>query len=353
MSLVSVIVPVYNAGRKLHKCIQSVLGQTYGDFTLILVNDGSTDDSLRICQSYARVDARIRLLDLPANRGSSAARRRGIEASDSPYLLFVDADDWLDRRMLGKLAEKAQASGADITVCNTWRALGGSSVIVKRNSSPYLNNERLYVGEEIKSELAAAYLHGHPFPAAMHAKLYKRELPAACGAFAERIRFFGDDLYCNLEMFLQAESVLVMPEPLYYYRTGGSTSRYMPDLFRDAAAGYAIQKETIERHYPDSRLRELGGASVMLLNTLLTCLRNLHDGPMDGRQRRETMRTYCRDAAVLECLEHAAAARYFDPALLEAIRCGDAEYLDRIARKLHRKHAGRRLLLNAVAKITF
>lgn len=99
MSKISVVVPVYNAGKKLRKCIESVLKQTFIDFELILVNDGSTDHSLEVCNRYAVKDTRIKVIS-KVNEGSILTRRRGIEESKSDYIMFVDADDWVDERIL-------------------------------------------------------------------------------------------------------------------------------------------------------------------------------------------------------------------------------------------------------------
>lgn len=91
---VSVIVPVYNSAKYLDRCIESVLGQDYTNFELILVNDGSTDNSLVICQHYAESDNRIKLVD-KANGGVSSARNAGIELAQGDYLTFIDSDDYI------------------------------------------------------------------------------------------------------------------------------------------------------------------------------------------------------------------------------------------------------------------
>ena len=101
MPAVSVIVPVYNAGRHLPRCVQSIQSQTMRDLEIILVDDGSTDGSARLCEELASADDRIRVFH-KKNGGVSSARNFGIEKAKGEYLLFVDADDFIHPDMLSK-----------------------------------------------------------------------------------------------------------------------------------------------------------------------------------------------------------------------------------------------------------
>ena len=111
MAYVSVIVPVYNAGTYLNKCIESVLGQTFRDLELILVDDGSTDGSGRVCDEYAAKDGRIRVLHRE-NGGSSAARNAGIEASTGDFLSFIDSDDHVSPDFLETMVAHVDGQGS-------------------------------------------------------------------------------------------------------------------------------------------------------------------------------------------------------------------------------------------------
>ncbi|MEH7309285.1 glycosyltransferase family 2 protein, partial [Neobacillus drentensis] len=138
MDKVSVIVPIYNAEKKLNKCIKSILNQTFKDFELILVNDGSTDSSLYICRKHAKLDKRIKIID-KQNEGSIATRRRGIDASRTEYIMFVDADDWIDKKTIEVLYNETNNSKVDIIVCNMYKVLGSCFLIKKKNKSRYFN----------------------------------------------------------------------------------------------------------------------------------------------------------------------------------------------------------------------
>lgn len=94
----SIIVPVYQAGKYLEKCIKSILDQTFTDFELILVDDGSNDGSEKICDDYAKKDARIKVIH-QKNQGVSSARNAGMNCAEGDYIAFVDADDWIETDM--------------------------------------------------------------------------------------------------------------------------------------------------------------------------------------------------------------------------------------------------------------
>jgi len=125
MPVICIVVPVYNAEETLERCVGSILDQTFADFSIILVDDGSTDNSGAICDAYAEREPRITTLHTQ-NRGLSAARNEGIRISlsmDSKYLSFVDSDDYLEPNMLDALYASIVQSEADIVQCG-WKIIG-------------------------------------------------------------------------------------------------------------------------------------------------------------------------------------------------------------------------------------
>ncbi len=117
MPKISVIVPVYNAEEYLECCIESILSQTFHDFEIILVNDGSCDESGIICEAYRGKDERIRVIH-QNNAGQGAARNRGIKAAKGNWISFVDADDLIHPQMLEHLYSAVQTSGASLSMCD-------------------------------------------------------------------------------------------------------------------------------------------------------------------------------------------------------------------------------------------
>ena len=119
--VISVIVPVFNVEKYLEKCILSILAQTYKNFELILVDDASPDSCPEICDRYANIDQRIRVLHCKKNGGLSAARNIGIEAARGKWITFVDSDDWVSQEMLQYLYEGVKKNDAQIAVCDFFR----------------------------------------------------------------------------------------------------------------------------------------------------------------------------------------------------------------------------------------
>ena len=118
--LVSIIVPVYNAAAGLAKCIETARRQTYGNIELLLVNDGSADSSPHICRMYARVDARIRVID-KENAGVSAARNDALRAARGDYIQFVDSDDYLAPNATEQLVRAAESLRCDLVIADYFR----------------------------------------------------------------------------------------------------------------------------------------------------------------------------------------------------------------------------------------
>ena len=347
---VSVVVPIYNAGKKLEKCIKSILNQTFTNFELILVNDGSTDNSINICKKYELKDNRVRVID-KKNEGSIATRNRGVMEASGDYIMFVDADDYIATTAIEKLYIDAKDKNLDIIVCNTYKVLGDRAIIKQINNSHYFKNDKIYEGNDIKDKLAEAYLHGHPFPASIHSKLYKRELLLSSGKYLDRIKFLGDDMYYNLEMFLKAKKVKVIREPLYYYRTGGFTSRYMPHHFYDIGNGYEIHKEVIEEYYKDTKVERYKGISIMLLNSLRTSLYNVINSNLKEKEIKELIQEYVDNSSIIEASKDEGSVEYFDKEYLDAILNKNIDYLYELGKAVKKKQKFKSTLINLATKL--
>lgn len=114
---ISIIIAVYNAEKYLDKCLNSILSQSFNDFEIILVNDGSKDNSREICNRYAQKDQRIRAFH-KNNSGVSKTRQFGLEKSIGEYVIHIDPDDWIESKMLEELYNKATIDNADMVICD-------------------------------------------------------------------------------------------------------------------------------------------------------------------------------------------------------------------------------------------
>ena len=205
--MISVIVPVYNVEKYVGKCIESILKQTYTDFELILVNDGSTDHSYDICCEYKKKDSRIKIIN-KKNGGLSDARNVGIDASLGEYITFIDSDDFISRYMFEFLHNILIKNNADIAICSFLRVCENENPIDKIPSEmniQLLNSEECY--EAIYSSKCDEFT-------VAWGKLYRRKL-------FDAIRYpYGklhEDEFVTYKLYSRSEKVVYVPIQGYYY----------------------------------------------------------------------------------------------------------------------------------------
>lgn len=348
MNGISIVVPIYNAEKYISKCIKSILNQTNRNFEIILVNDGSTDGTLKICNKYKEKDNRIVVIN-KSNEGVIKARRIGIEKAKFDYITFVDADDWIDKNTIKILSDEINKNNSDVIIFNMYRVIGKFPLVRKLGSRVYFEKQSLFTGEQIKNELAAAYLRGDPLPAGLWGKAYKKDILINSGKYLNRIKFLGEDLFYNLEIFLKAEKISMIDKGLYYYRYGGNTSKFMPYIFDDMISGYEIQREVINKYYQDTTQKRLNGISIMLLNTFKTGLYNIKLSNLTEEQIEKVITKYINNENLIEATYNLGATRYFDNEYLEAIRNKNIKYLTSIGDEIVKKTKIRRKLLNLLS----
>lgn len=209
LDLISVIVPVYNVEKYLNRCIHSILKQTYKNFELILVNDGSTDNCGKICDEFSEIDHRIRVIH-KENRGLSSARNAGINAADGKYIVFVDSDDYVHEKMLEDLYESIIESDSDVALCNFIYVNEFGEELEDRNVKSPINNEIL-TSYDALNRLSA--INDCYYVVAWN-KLYKRDL-------FEDMEFpdgkCHEDEFIVHEIFDKCKTVSCIKTPLYYY----------------------------------------------------------------------------------------------------------------------------------------
>ena len=202
--LVSIIVPVYNVEKKIERCIESICSQTLKDIEIILVNDGSTDNSGVLCDQYANRDNRIRVIH-KLNEGLVSARQLGVKLAQGDYIGFVDSDDWIERNMFLALWSLAVGNDADIVIEGMIEDIEGDC-IERRNelaSGVYKSNEqRMYFYERMINCADYFCLGIQPY---LWNKLFKRQLVLRhIPNIDKRIRV-GEDAAATFPMMLMAE----------------------------------------------------------------------------------------------------------------------------------------------------
>ncbi len=202
--MISIIVPIYNMQHKLEKCIKSICNQTYSDIEIILVDDGSTDDSFEICQKYMLIDERIKVIR-QENSGVSQARNIGIKNSNGDYIVFVDSDDYIESNMCQILIEESERYKADLVVCgyythsvDTITPISYKAKVYNKIRSLSLDFSELYIGCFFNS---------------LWNKLYKREY---IGEFDPKLSL-GEDLLFNLDYLKKCSIIKTTDSVLYHY----------------------------------------------------------------------------------------------------------------------------------------
>lgn len=200
-SKISIIVPVFNSAKWLNKCIDSIIEQTYNNIEIILIDDGSTDNSPEICDEYAKRDSRIRVIH-KKNEGVSIARNTGIDTSTGEYIKFVDSDDWIEKDCCEKLVNIIEKESVDLVIC-------GLNVFQNNKllRNPHLENKKIDIREGFKE-----YKYINKIFAAPWNKLYKKE--KILKKFKEG-QSLGEDLAFNLDYLKGIDKIYVTEYCLY------------------------------------------------------------------------------------------------------------------------------------------
>ena len=208
---ISIIVPVYNAAAYLQNCIQSISNQTFKSIEIIVVNDGSTDNSVEIIKSLQIKDARIKLLDGP-NKGVSYARNLGLKTAKGEYVGFVDADDWIEPNMFEKLHKLMQNENADLSICNILvHETNGDSKVRLR-----LKNDLLEINQNGNDVFQM--MMDFEFDYANWNKLYRKSIIEKYQICFRIGMLIWEDLLFNLEYVQHTNRVLVTDSVFYHYR---------------------------------------------------------------------------------------------------------------------------------------
>lgn len=236
METVSIIVPVYNAEKYLESCLRSILRQSYRAIEVILVNDGSKDGSLAVCNRFAAKDSRVRVIDIP-NGGVSNARNTGIAAATGKYVQFVDSDDKIHRHMVQTMVDELERADADMAFCALEMVFVNNGRVVQRRSCirkklpPHYTLER----EEFLNRLPELfrYVGGMEGPCN---KMYRRSMIVENGLAFPLDTSFGEDHLFNVQCYAHCRRVVFTPENLYYYMHYGQESlsrKCPPNLYEN------------------------------------------------------------------------------------------------------------------------
>ena len=213
METISIIIPVYNSAAYLPACLDSVLAQTHPATEIILVEDGSGDNSPQICEHYARKDSRIHIIS-GSHGGPGAARNRGIAAATGEYIVFVDSDDVCEPKLLETLLANIPAEYNSMAICGI--------LLTDETGTPagqYVENYRLLSAHDYVSDILSAWKTS-PLCGAVYSKLYRRELLQDHNVLFEEDTTYAEDFCFNLKYLQYVGKIVILPDLLYRYRFG-------------------------------------------------------------------------------------------------------------------------------------
>lgn len=240
MPEISIIVPVYNVEKYIHRCIDSILAQTFTDFELILVNDGSPDQCGKICDRYAENDTRIKVIH-KKNGGLSDARNFGLEIAQGDFIGFVDSDDYIEKDMYEKLIKACKDSNLKLAMCGRYKVLG-------EELKPIFSFQGHKIWES--REAIEKLLTWDNIDSSACDKLFSRDL-------FEKLRFpvgkYNEDIYIMTQIIHQAEKIVHIGEAKYYYfhRTDSITTERFSEKKLDLLEANQKVSELVNKYYPD------------------------------------------------------------------------------------------------------
>ncbi len=251
---ISIVVSIYNQHAYLHECIDSVLKQTYDNFECILVNDGSTDDSLDICNEYAKKDSRFQVID-KENGGLTSTRIAGFDAATAEYICFLDGDDFLHKDFLKKNMEALSKENADMCTCSHFQYKEGTII-----TNTYDFDYAVYEGEDIKNNhilpiIGKLYSGNYKnLPGYVWGRIYKKSCIVKECFVSERKTYPEDDVF-QAYLYPQLKKIVYIPDKLVFYRVNEAslTHTYRKNVWNKLKSRH----EKIERVFQNDSSKEV------------------------------------------------------------------------------------------------
>lgn len=302
MIKVSIIVPIYNAQEHLHKCIKSILNQTEKDIEIILVDDGSKDDSLKICQEYQKNDERVRVIH-QENAGVSVARNTGISYANGMYIGFVDSDDWIELDMYECLLKEADKTNADVVMCDattvyskgeieidTITQLSSSCILQKNNFTPSL------LLEMAGSVCRCIY---------KNSRYNNNCLNSSKLQFPFRIKFSEDRIF-NLYAFGYANTISYIKKSYYnrFINKKSAVHRFHEDYFESYKKATSEIKKALKIAWNDEEIYQVAYLQQFINGSLMAiCNYYYKTSTLNRYERKLAVKKICEDVVLRDAIK--------------------------------------------------
>ena len=271
MAKLSVVVPVYNVEAYISEMIESLQKQSLSDLEIILVDDGSPDNSGKICDQYAANDARIRVIH-KANAGVGAARNDGLDAATGEWIIFCDSDDWVELNAFEKLVEEGEKNGADVVFGDANLVYGDTVKKTHFYKNEFVTSDRQKMDKLIQADFSRTYCFDPPEegPAFGYGgpwnKVVRRQMLLDNGIrFDLSVKGIFDDILYTAYIFAAAKTVAYVHVPVYNYRQLGSsiTHSYKANLLEINEAIFHSWQEFMDKYGKDGQFQQPFYANVI------------------------------------------------------------------------------------------
>lgn len=250
---VSIVVPIYNVEKHLNKCVDSILEQTYQNIEIILVDDGSPDNSGKICDEYVKQDTRIKVIH-KKNAGLGYARNSGIEIATGDYIYFVDSDDYIEKTLIEECIKEIEKNKSEIVIFGMQRVDDQGNII--SNKIPTAKKEK-YIKQEVTeiilpNALGMSTLDKNNInigPSAWSTMISLKIIKKLDWRFVSEREIISEDVYSILNLYNEVENVSIINKALYNYRINPSslTQVYRQDRFEKNNIFYQKAIEQCEK----------------------------------------------------------------------------------------------------------
>ena len=275
---ISIIVPVYNAEKYLKRCIKSITAQTFAEFELILVNDGSSDRSALICMKFAEKDERLKIISKEKSEGAGPARNSGIDAATGRYLMFLDADDYIEPTMLETLYNTMTKSELDLAIC------GFSSFAPGYTERCGYKAKSVHGTDKVRKFFVKNFPEG--VVGYLWNKIYKAQIIKENNLRFPDMRRLQDGVF-NIDYFAHVNSFEIISQELYHYMLNPQEGLFKKcpkdyyELIRRFSEGFY---NTATSFGIDSALNK-GKISIFFLNELTNCFENANSAEWDMNRK--------------------------------------------------------------------
>lgn len=235
MALVSIIIPVYNSESYLEKCLESVIKQSLTDIEIIIINDGSTDNSIDLIEKYAKSDERIIVID-KQNGGQSSARNSGLFKATGEYISFIDSDDCVDENMIRDMYELCKNNQSDIAICD-YNMIFESDLHSNKHNVFKLDNEIIDISDISGFEYIKKYMRTYKHGNEVCTRMYRNSLLKEKNILFDKnsksgVPEIGEDMFFNFKVAIYANKIVSCKNAYYNYfiHNGSAMTSYKPNL---------------------------------------------------------------------------------------------------------------------------